>query len=108
MRALTSLGAPDASDAAYEQRIVDGDGPLSHGVPTELLGSLQGAALERRGVPGVGQHRPDPVGEQARVSPGTSAPFSPSWTMVASPPTRDATTGVPQAIDSTATSPNDS
>ncbi len=39
---------------------------------------------------------------------GTRKPDSPSSTVKVRPPTREATTGVPQAIASTATRPNDS
>ncbi len=40
--------------------------------------------------------------------PSTSSPVSPSLTIDRSPPTDAATTGVPQAAASSATSPNDS
>ena len=39
---------------------------------------------------------------------GTSSPVTPSRTVLCRPPTREATTGLPQAIASSATIPNDS
>ena len=39
---------------------------------------------------------------------GTRQPVTPSCTVVVSPPTREATTGLPQAMASSATMPNDS
>jgi hypothetical protein len=46
---------------------------------------------------------------RAGASPsGTSRPVTPSCTVVVRPPTREATTGLPHAIASSATMPNDS
>ena len=39
---------------------------------------------------------------------GTSTPVTSSWTVMASPPTREPMTGAPHAIASSATIPNDS
>jgi hypothetical protein len=46
--------------------------------------------------------------QSAGSCPSTSTPERPSLTTVRRPPTRAATTGVPQACASSATSPNDS
>ena len=65
----------------------------------------------RRGVGGAAGRRAGPAERLAQTCgswPSTSTPVAPSATAVGRPPTRAATTGVPQACASTATSPNDS
>ena len=88
---------------------VDGERALGDAVPGELRLDAPAARLAHAPrAAGIAQRARTAAASAAGSPGGTSTPVSPSTTTSGMPPTRLATTGVPQAIASRLMSPNGS
>ena len=114
--AVVEIGADDrarirASCRRADERggaLVDLEGPVGGGLPREQPRLLEGAGLEPGPQVAVVRTRVRAAAQSCGSCPSTSRPLRPSRTTVVRPPTAAATTGVPVACASAATSPNDS